>query len=88
VYCLICTLTREKIWQLAEIQDDLAKTMVAFVQERRAKIAELCSLESNNELVGTTYNDVLRRVEAISDKGVPPDVDAILGGGISGGVST
>eukprot|EP01043_Picozoa_sp_COSAG02_P000341 COSAG02_NODE_6_length_64796_cov_76.792865_24_plen_301_part_00 len=82
-YCLICTLTRENILQLAQIQHDLADSMIRFARQSKAKIAELCSKRN----AGNTYESVLANLEGLKSSGVPANIDAILGGGVSAGVS-
>jgi hypothetical protein len=83
VYCLICTLTRESIMQLAQIRNDLADSIIRFARGSKEKIIELCS-ESNGS---STYESILANLERLKSSDVPSNIDAILGGGISGGVS-
>lgn len=82
-YCVICTLRREHIWELAQIRHDLADSLARFTRRSQGKIEELCSKKNDS----TTYKDVLDAIEGLKSGGVPSNIDAILGGGISGGVS-
>ncbi len=78
-YCLVCTLQRRHILEIGGVYDELADALVDLVTSREAKVRELC-------LEDSSYEQILAEMEGLKDE-VHTDVDAILGGGISGGVN-
>lgn len=80
-YCLVCTLQRRHIIEIAGVMDELADALETMVVDHERKVTELCSVSSI-----TSYESVLTEIKSLKSK-VNPDVDAVLGGGISGGVA-
>lgn len=77
-YCLVCTLQRRHILEIAGVHDELADALAMLLKKNRKKVEELC-------LEGSTFETVLSGIDMLKDA-VHTDVDAIQGGGISAGV--
>jgi CRP-like cAMP-binding protein len=78
-YCLVCTLQRKHILEIAGVYDDVADALAKLVRSNKAKVQQLCMKNSS-------YEQILAQMEELKDC-VHTDVDAILGGGLSGGVN-